>query len=141
MNTPQKPSFSSCDETSIEIAWDAIPNVAKYIVQYKQIPDSWEQAHTMDVETKYDEGRLSARIEGLVPCSSYNIRLISVNESNQLSSPGPEIVIDTQRTLADNNIQKESTLHLVLRLRGGMQIFVKTLTGLISYWTRCLPVL
>merc|ERR1712107_835946 len=24
---------------------------------------------------------------------------------------------------------KESTLHLVLRLRGGMQIFVKTLTG------------
>ena len=27
------------------------------------------------------------------------------------------------------DIQKESTLHLVLRLRGGMQIFVKTLTG------------
>merc|ERR1712178_234521 len=26
-------------------------------------------------------------------------------------------------------IQQESTLHLVLRLRGGMQIFVKTLTG------------
>ena len=28
-----------------------------------------------------------------------------------------------------SDVQKESTLHLVLRLRGGMQIFVKTLTG------------
>ncbi|XP_047094643.1 polyubiquitin-like [Lolium rigidum] len=88
---------------------------------------------TLDVESSDTVDSVKAQIHdkgGIIVTSDTDDD--DDDDQHQLPSlvyAGKELEAEDGRTLADYGICKESTLHLALGLRGGMQIFVKAITG------------
>ncbi|KAJ1495925.1 ubiquitin-related domain-containing protein [Baffinella frigidus] len=86
---------------------------------------------TLEVKSCYTIGMVKSQIQDKEGIRPYNVQFAGEHtfprEKQKIIFAGEQL--EDHRTLADCNIQRESTLHLIMRSGGGPNIFVETLTG------------
>lgn len=103
MNIP-KPSFHSCDETSLKLNWDAKPfqglsgDQYQIKLQYKEVHENWEQCKDFFVPSNQiaQITLTEADIVDLKPGTPYYVRIAVVNLASGEVTVGPETVFDTK---------------------------------------------
>jgi hypothetical protein len=99
-----KPSFKSCDETSLKLFWEspafsAIVEKPNYEVklQYKEIHEPWEQAKEHATNAKKSEVSITEMdVVDLNPGTPYFVRLAIYNNDDGSVVYGPDTVFDTR---------------------------------------------
>ncbi|RYH07752.1 hypothetical protein EON65_41485 [archaeon] len=96
-----KVQFTACDETSLKLHWDALPEVVTgehydLRLQYKQAMLPWEQAKECSLAKSTHVLLTEADVVDLEPGTPYSLRLMAKNTQDGSTLLGPEVVFDTK---------------------------------------------